>query len=183
VEDLRCDSILIRGLVVAFVEFSRSGFSFEIIGDQTLLEFAETLGISIPYACRQSQCGTCATRLLQGSVTMETEDGLSENKTRRMLSRSPTWSFSVLCRFSRWQCACLAHANCLHHLLHLIACQPLQEATEFDENLFPSDSRALNPEEVVLQNHNGAVLRKALEMLPTNFREVLILRELEECPT
>jgi ring-1,2-phenylacetyl-CoA epoxidase subunit PaaE len=62
---------------VAFVEFSRSGFGFEIIGDQTLLEFAETLGISIPYGCRQGQCGTCATRLLQGSVTMETEDGLS----------------------------------------------------------------------------------------------------------
>jgi len=62
---------------VAFVEFSRSGFSFEIIGDQTLLEFAETLGISIPYGCRQGQCGTCATRLLQGSVAMETEDGLS----------------------------------------------------------------------------------------------------------
>jgi len=50
-------------------------------------------------------------------------------------------------------------------------------------HLFPPDSRALNPEEVVLQNHNGAVLRKALEMLPTTFREVLILRELEECPT
>jgi RNA polymerase sigma-70 factor, ECF subfamily len=62
----------------------------------------------------------------------------------------------------------------------LCANRPLQEATEFDENLFPPDSRALNPEEVVLQIHNGAVLRKALEMLPPNFREVLILRELEE---
>ena len=62
----------------------------------------------------------------------------------------------------------------------LRANRPLQEAAEFDENLFPPDSRALNPEEVVLQNHNGAVLRKALEMLPPNFREVLILREPEE---
>jgi RNA polymerase sigma factor (sigma-70 family) len=62
----------------------------------------------------------------------------------------------------------------------LRANRPLQEATEFDENLFPPDSRALNPEEVVLQKHNGAVLRKALEMLPANFREVLIMRELEE---
>jgi RNA polymerase sigma factor (sigma-70 family) len=62
----------------------------------------------------------------------------------------------------------------------LRANRPLQEATEFDANLFPPDSRALNPEEVVLQNHNGAVLRKALEMLPPNFREVLILLELEE---
>ena len=62
----------------------------------------------------------------------------------------------------------------------LRANRPLQEATEYDENLFPSDSRARNPEEVVLQNHSGAVLRKALEMLPANSREVLILRELEE---
>jgi ferredoxin len=71
-----------RGSSVAFVEFSRSGFSFELIGNQTLLEFAETLGISIPYGCRQGQCGTCATRLLQGNVTMETEDGLSPEQKR-----------------------------------------------------------------------------------------------------
>jgi RNA polymerase sigma-70 factor (ECF subfamily) len=57
--------------------------------------------------------------------------------------------------------------------------RPLQEATEFDENLFPTDSRTPNPEEVVLQNDSGTLLRKALEMLPPNFREVLILRELE----
>jgi RNA polymerase sigma-70 factor, ECF subfamily len=55
-----------------------------------------------------------------------------------------------------------------------------QEAAEFDENLFLPDSRTPGPEEVVLQNGNDAVLRKALEMLPPNLREVLILRELEE---
>ena len=55
----------------------------------------------------------------------------------------------------------------------------LQDATEFDENFFPPDSRALNPEETVLQNDSGALLRKALEKLPPNFREVLVLRELE----
>jgi RNA polymerase sigma-70 factor (ECF subfamily) len=57
--------------------------------------------------------------------------------------------------------------------------RPLQDATEFDENLFPPDSRAPNPEEVVLQNDRGTLLRKALEKLPPNFRAVLILRELE----
>jgi ferredoxin len=67
---------------VAFVEFSRSGFEFELIPDKTLLEFAETVGVSIPYSCRQGQCGTCATRLLQGSVSMETEDGLSAEQKR-----------------------------------------------------------------------------------------------------
>src|SRR4029077_16112047 len=55
----------------------------------------------------------------------------------------------------------------------------LQEATEFDENLFPPDTRALNPEEAALQDASGALLRKALEELPVNFREVLVLRELE----
>ncbi len=57
--------------------------------------------------------------------------------------------------------------------------RPLQDAAEFDENLFPPDSRAPNPEELVLQNDSAALLRKALEKLPPNFREVLILRELE----
>ena len=41
------------------------------------------------------------------------------------------------------------------------------------------DSRAPNPEEVVLQDDSVALLRTALERLPPNSREVLILRELE----
>jgi RNA polymerase sigma-70 factor (ECF subfamily) len=57
--------------------------------------------------------------------------------------------------------------------------RPLQAAMEFDENLFSPDSRGPNPEEVVLQNDSGTLVRKALEKLPANFREVLILRELE----
>jgi RNA polymerase sigma-70 factor, ECF subfamily len=57
--------------------------------------------------------------------------------------------------------------------------RPLQEATEFDENFFPPDTRAPNPEEAVLQNDSGILVRKALEKLPSNFREVLILREID----
>jgi RNA polymerase sigma factor (sigma-70 family) len=57
--------------------------------------------------------------------------------------------------------------------------RPLQGAMEFDEDLIPSNPRALNPEEVLFQNDSGNLVRKALETLPTNFREVLILRELE----
>jgi len=67
--------------------------------------------------------------------------------------------------------------NTCYSWLH--ANRPLQEATEFDENLFPPDFRAPNPEEVVLQNDSGTLVRMALEKLPRNFREVLILRELE----
>ena len=61
----------------------------------------------------------------------------------------------------------------------LQANRPPQGATEFDENLCPPDSRALNPEEVVLQNDSGNLVRKALERLAPKYREVLVLRELE----
>jgi ferredoxin-NADP reductase len=71
-----------RGMSVPFVEFLRSGFQFELIPDLTLLEFAETVGVSIPFGCRQGQCGTCATRLLAGQVTMQAEDGLSAEQKR-----------------------------------------------------------------------------------------------------
>jgi RNA polymerase sigma-70 factor (ECF subfamily) len=67
--------------------------------------------------------------------------------------------------------------NTCYTWLH--ANRPLQDATEFDESFFPPDSRAPNPEELVLQNDNSTLVRKALEKLPPNYREVLILRELE----
>lgn len=57
--------------------------------------------------------------------------------------------------------------------------RPLQDATEFDENSLSPDSRAPNPEDIVLQNDSGNLVRRALEMLAPNSREVLILRELE----
>src|SRR3984885_9355172 len=57
--------------------------------------------------------------------------------------------------------------------------RPLQDAAEFDEHSFWPDSGAPNPEEIVLRNDSDNLVRKALEMLAPNSREVLILRELE----
>src|ERR1700726_658772 len=51
--------------------------------------------------------------------------------------------------------------------------RPLQDAAEFDENFFPPNSCAPNPEDVVLQNHSDTLVRKALEMLSPNSRQVL----------
>ena len=57
--------------------------------------------------------------------------------------------------------------------------QPLKNAAEFDENSFSPESHAPNPEDIVLQKDGRNLIRKALEMLAPNSREVLILRELE----
>jgi RNA polymerase sigma-70 factor (ECF subfamily) len=55
-----------------------------------------------------------------------------------------------------------------------------RDAAEFDENLLSVDSCVPNPEQAVLQNDRDNLLRKALQNLPVNFREILILREFEE---
>jgi ferredoxin-NADP reductase len=43
----------------------------------TLLDLAERNGVQIPFGCRQGQCGTCATRVLSGTVEMDVEAGLT----------------------------------------------------------------------------------------------------------
>jgi ferredoxin-NADP reductase len=43
----------------------------------TLLDLAERNDVQIPYGCRQGLCGTCATRVLSGTVQMDVEAGLT----------------------------------------------------------------------------------------------------------
>ena len=64
---------------LAQVEFVRTGITCSLSPEDTVLEIAEMNAMSIPYGCRQGICGTCATRLLSGSVRMEREEGLNEN--------------------------------------------------------------------------------------------------------
>jgi ferredoxin-NADP reductase len=58
------------------IEFIRSGKTCGVRTGQTVLEAAEEQGVSIPFSCRQGQCGTCKTKLLEGNVTMDAEVGL-----------------------------------------------------------------------------------------------------------
>jgi ferredoxin-NADP reductase len=58
------------------IEFAKSGKTCTLPATRTLLEAAEMNGVNIPYSCRQGQCGTCATRLLEGEIAMDCEDGL-----------------------------------------------------------------------------------------------------------
>jgi RNA polymerase sigma factor (sigma-70 family) len=51
--------------------------------------------------------------------------------------------------------------------------------TSFDLDLHDAEDPADNPEQAAAQSANQEVLRKALENIPLEFREVLVLRELE----
>ena len=66
-----------RAHVTYTVEFAKSGRTVAALSTEPLLNIAEMNGIDIPYNCRVGQCGTCATRVLDGEVEMETEEGLT----------------------------------------------------------------------------------------------------------
>ena len=50
----------------------------------------------------------------------------------------------------------------------------------FDDELHEIESKDLNPEARLLQSADTQMVRQALEDLPVEFREVLVLRELED---
>jgi RNA polymerase sigma factor (sigma-70 family) len=57
--------------------------------------------------------------------------------------------------------------------------KPMAQAEEFDEKIHVVESAAPDAESVLVQSVESRMLREALEELPVNFREVLVLRELE----
>jgi len=65
------------------VEFTRSGKTAAVLEDQPLLQAAAENGVEIPYACRQGQCGTCKTRLIEGQVRLLAEEGLDPQSKAR----------------------------------------------------------------------------------------------------
>ena len=47
---------------------NRDGQSFEVHGDEPLLDTLERHGLSLPYGCRYGGCISCAAKLLDGDV-------------------------------------------------------------------------------------------------------------------
>jgi len=62
---------------VETVVFLHSEKICRVSSGSTLLDLAERNGVQIPFGCRQGQCGTCATRVLSGTVRMDVEGGLT----------------------------------------------------------------------------------------------------------
>ena len=59
--------------------------------------------------------------------------------------------------------------------------RPQELATTFDEEIHSGDADEYNPERLALRHDDRRLLRDALEDLPVEYREVIVLRELEGC--
>ncbi len=61
------------------IEFKKSGKTLDWeSGSGNLLDFAEENGIQMESGCRIGTCGSCKVKLISGTVTMETEEGLED---------------------------------------------------------------------------------------------------------
>jgi vanillate O-demethylase ferredoxin subunit len=50
------------------VVLERTGKTFDIPADATILEVLELEGIAVPSSCQQGVCGTCETKVLAGEI-------------------------------------------------------------------------------------------------------------------
>ena len=67
------------GPATASIRFVKSGKVAPLPPDKSVLEIAESIGVPIDYSCRAGICGVCKTHLLEGNVTMEVQDALTED--------------------------------------------------------------------------------------------------------
>ncbi|WP_411385031.1 FAD-binding oxidoreductase [Pseudomonas sp. MPB03] len=81
------------------VTLSRSGKTFSMAANQTVLSAAKKAGAIVPSSCSQGVCGTCKTALLQGTVDMNHNGGIRQreiDKGLRLLCCSKPTSDLVL---------------------------------------------------------------------------------------
>lgn len=62
------------------VRMARSGKTFTMTADQTVLSAAKKAGAVVPSSCSQGVCGTCKTALLEGSVEMNHNGGIRQRE-------------------------------------------------------------------------------------------------------
>lgn len=65
------------------VKLSRSSKTFAMSASETVLFAARKAGVAIPSSCSQGICGTCKTRLLEGSVDMKHNGGIRDREVQK----------------------------------------------------------------------------------------------------
>lgn len=65
------------------VKLARSSRSFTMSATETVLSAAKKAGVAIPSSCSQGVCGTCKTKLLEGSVDMKHNGGIRDREVQK----------------------------------------------------------------------------------------------------
>jgi glycine betaine catabolism B len=65
------------------VKLSRSSKSFTMSASDTVLSAARKNGVAIPSSCSQGVCGTCKTKVLEGTVDMKHNGGIREREVQK----------------------------------------------------------------------------------------------------
>ena len=74
------------GPATASIRFAKSDKVAPLPPDKSVLEVAESVGVPIDFSCRAGTCGVCKTHLLEGTVTMEVQEALTdEDKAQGMI--------------------------------------------------------------------------------------------------
>lgn len=76
----------VSGPATATIRFVKSNRVVPLSPDKSVLEAAESAGVSIDYSCRAGICGVCKTKLLDGAVTMEVDEALTpQDKAQNLI--------------------------------------------------------------------------------------------------
>jgi ferredoxin len=65
------------------VKLSRSSKTFTMGASETVLSAAKKAGVVIASSCTQGVCGTCKTKLLEGTVDMKHNGGIREREVQK----------------------------------------------------------------------------------------------------
>lgn len=65
------------------VRLSRSSKSFTMNASQTVLSAAKKAGVAVASSCSQGVCGTCKTRVLEGTVDMKHNGGIRDREVQK----------------------------------------------------------------------------------------------------
>ena len=65
------------------VKLARSSRTFTMSSSETVLAAARKAGVAIPSSCSQGICGTCKTKVLEGSVDMKQNGGIREREIQK----------------------------------------------------------------------------------------------------
>ncbi len=68
-----------------------SGVAFQVEFDETVLQAAIRQGVGLPYGCRDGACGSCKSRLLEGSVV------LGEHQQKALSAEEEAAGYTLTC--------------------------------------------------------------------------------------